>query len=223
MWRWGCWEFLNRPRTVHLFNFHKVHPGLRITHVWLKFTALGGIVLVIDRALQRNTSGLFVSLLILRQKILDLPMAGILDSCYEGGDLVFSILSNQRVALAILAGFILSGQVQAKPVNKNLNLMSVNNKAEMTRAICMNSGATSKLLIAKMAVVRRMSSVKCHSGEAMIRYREDSSDPGHVLVNIDPPIGNGKGLDCDGKADIGLHYIGLNCLQSNLESTSHSK
>ena len=28
---------------------------------------------------------------------------------------------------------------------------------------------------------------------------------------------------CDGKADIGLHYIGLNCLQSDLESTSHSK
>ncbi len=101
--------------------------------------------------------------------------------------------------------------------------MSVNNKAEMRRAVCMNSGASSKLLIAKMAVVRDVSSVKCNSGEAMIRYREDASDPGHVLVNIDPPSGNSKGLDCDGKADIGLHYIGLNCLESSLESTSHSK
>lgn len=123
----------------------------------------------------------------------------------------------------MLGGFILAGQVYAKPINKNLNLMSVNNKAEMRRAVCMNSGASSKLLIAKMAVVRDVSSVNCNSGEAMIRYREDPSDPGHVLVNIDPPSGNSKGLDCDGKADIGLHYIGLNCLESSLESVSHSK
>jgi len=132
-------------------------------------------------------------------------------------------LLNQRAALAILGGFILAGQVHAKPINKNLNLMSVNNKAEMRRAVCMDAGATSKLLIAKMAVVKNVKSVKCKIGEATIRYREDASDPGHVLVNIDPPNGNSKGLDCDGKADIGLHYIGLNCLESSLEFTSHSK
>ena len=132
-------------------------------------------------------------------------------------------MSNHRIALAILGGFILAGQVNAKPMNKNLNLMSVNDKAEMRRAVCMDAGATSKLLIAKMAVVKNVKTVKCKSGEALIRYREDASDPGHVLVNIDPPNGNSKGLDCDGKADIGLHYIGLNCLESSLESTSHSK
>jgi hypothetical protein len=132
-------------------------------------------------------------------------------------------LLNQRAALAILGGFILAGQVHAKPINKNLNLMSVNNKAEMRRAVCMDAGTTSKLLIAKMAVVKNVKSVKCKIGEATIRYREDASDPGHVLVNIDPPNGNSKGLDCDGKADIGLHYIGLNCLESSLEFTSHSK
>lgn len=132
-------------------------------------------------------------------------------------------MSNQPVALAILGGFILAGQVYAKPMNKNLNLMSVNNKAEMRRAVCMDVGATSKLLIAKMDVVKNVKSVKCKSGEALIRYREDTSDPGHVLINIDPPNSNSKGLDCDGKADIGLHYIGLNCLDSSLESNSHSK
>ena len=132
-------------------------------------------------------------------------------------------LSNQRVAIAILGGFILAGQVHAKPMNKNLNLMSVNNEADMRRAICMDAGAFSKLLIAKMAVVKNVKSVKCKSGDALIRYREDASDPGHVLVNVDPPDGNSRGLDCDGKADIGLHYIGLNCLESSLESTSHSK
>ena len=132
-------------------------------------------------------------------------------------------MSNQRLAFIILGGIILAGQVHAKPMNKNLNLMSVNNRAEMRRAVCMDAGATSKLLIAKMAVVKNVKSVKCKSGEAMIRYREDVSDPGHVLVNVDPPNGNIKGLDCDGKADIGLHYIGLNCLESSLESNSHSK
>jgi len=127
------------------------------------------------------------------------------------------------VALAALGSLVLAGQAYAEPINSNLNLMSVNNKAEMKRAVCMDSGATSKLLIAKMAVVKYVKSVNCISGEAFIRYREDVTDPGHVLVNIDPPVGNRKGLDCDGKADIGLHYIGLNCLQSSLESTSHSK
>ncbi len=130
---------------------------------------------------------------------------------------------NQRVALAILGGFSLAGQVYAKPLNKNLNLRSVNNKAEMRSTICTDAGASSMLLISKMAVVKDVNSVKCRSGEAMIRYREDSSEPGHVLVNIDPPSGNSKGLDCDGKADIGLHCIGLNCLQSSLESTAHSQ
>ena len=135
----------------------------------------------------------------------------------------FLVLSNQRVALAALGSLVLAGQAYAEPINNNLNLMSVNNKAEMKRALCMDSGTTSKLLIAKMAVVKNVKSVNCISGEALIRYREDATDPGHVLVNIDPPLGNSKGLDCDGKADIGLHYIGLNCLQSDLESTSHSK
>ena len=44
-----------------------------------------------------------------------------------------------------------------------------------------------------------------------------------MLVNIDPPNGNGNDLDCDGKVDIGLHYIDLNCLESSLEFSSHSK
>ena len=149
-------------------------------------------------------------------------VAGNLDSCHVRG-FGFLALTNQRVALAILGGFIFAGEVHAKPMSKDLNLMSVNNKAEMRRAVCMDAGATSKLLIAEMAVVKDVKSVKCKSGEALIRYREDASDPGHVLVNIDPPNGNSKGLDCDGKADIGLHYIGLNCLESGLESTSHSK
>ena len=135
----------------------------------------------------------------------------------------FSVLSSQRVALAIFGSFILAGQVHAEPIGENLNLMSVNNKDEMKRAICMDAGSSSKLLIAKMSVVKEVKSVNCRSGEATLRYREDASDPGHVLVNIDPPSGNSKGLDCDGKADIGLHYIGLNCLQSGLESSSRSK
>ena len=40
---------------------------------------------------------------------------------------------------------------------------------------------------------------KCKSGEALIGYRGDASDPGHVLVNIDPLNVDSKGLDCDGK------------------------
>ena len=113
-------------------------------------------------------------------------------------------------------------EVSAKPHHHSLNLMSVNNKAELQRAICMDSGATTKLLIAKMHVMKHAKSVKCKDGSAAVRFREDKSDPGHVLVNIDPPKGSKNGLDCDGKADLGLHFIGINCLNSNLESASHN-
>ena len=125
------------------------------------------------------------------------------------------------LAAAMFGSVVVVGEVVAKPMSHNLNLMSVNNKAELKRAICMNSGASSKLLIAKMHVLQKQSSVNCKSGVAAIRYREDATDPGHVLVNVDPPAENEQGLDCDGKADIGLHYIGLNCLRANMETTSH--
>ena len=123
---------------------------------------------------------------------------------------------------AIFGSALFMGEAEAKPKDHNLNLMSVNNKAELKRAVCMVSGAPSKLIIAKMHVLKRESEVNCESGVAAIRYREDVSDPGHVLVNIDPPKGSQKGLDCDGKADVGLHYIGLNCLRASMESTSHN-
>ena len=68
-------------------------------------------------------------------------------------------LLNLRVALAILGGFILAGQVHAKPMSRILNLISVNNKSEMRRAVCMDAGATLKLLIAKIVVVMNVENV----------------------------------------------------------------
>ena len=134
---------------------------------------------------------------------------------------LLSALSYKSVAFLMLSGLAYAEHARAEPHKTLLNLMSVNNEIEMKRAVCMNSGASSKLLIAKMDVVKNTKGVQCPTGIAAIRYREDISDPGHVLVNIDPPKGNNKGLDCDGKADLGLTYIGLNCLAVDLESTSH--
>ena len=136
---------------------------------------------------------------------------------------ILSALSCKSVVFLMLGGLVYAEPARAEPHKTNLNLMSVNNEMEMKRAVCMNSGASSKLLIAKMDVVKNTKGVQCPTGVAAIRYREDSSDPGHVLVNIDPPKGNNKGLDCDGKADLALTYIGLNCLAVDLESTSHRK
>lgn len=124
--------------------------------------------------------------------------------------------------LIMLSSSLLSlAPATAKHHHHNLHLMSVNNAKELQRAVCMDAGAPSKLIIAKMHVIKKADSVSCNDGMANIRFREDTSDPGHVLVNIDPPKGSSKGLDCDGKADIGLHYIGLNCLQADMESSSH--
>eukprot|EP00948_MAST-09A_sp_MAST-9A-sp1_P003374 g3374.t1 len=114
-----------------------------------------------------------------------------------------------------------ASSTSSKRANQDLNLMSVNNKDELRRAICMTSGVDSKLIIARMDVLKEAKGdIDCGGWKQLLRYREDKSDPGHVLVNVDAPT---KGrLDCDGKADVGLSYIGLNCLLSRYEATDHN-
>ena len=137
----------------------------------------------------------------------------------------FNFFGTRTFPSAIFFGVaaIISGQVAsaAPQIDQELNLMSVNNADELERALCMNTGVNSKLLIVQVDIIKENGSVKCKEGIATVRYEEDKYDPGHIVVNVDPPKGSSRSLDCDGKADIGLRYIGLNCLRSNLEASQH--
>lgn len=106
---------------------------------------------------------------------------------------------------------------------QQVNLMTAYNPSQLVRAVCMDAGMTSKIIIASMELMKSTPYVACQSGNAVIRFITDQKDPGHVLVNVDPPKGTIKGFDCDAKADIGLNFIALNCLESSMEDKSHSK
>ncbi|MCP4381662.1 MAG: hypothetical protein GY798_09655 [Hyphomicrobiales bacterium] len=67
------------------------------------------------------------------------------------------------------------------------------------------------------------SAVSCEAGESMIRTSEPADDPGHMVLNIDPPKGSESGLDCDGKADVGMTMVAVNCLPASMEATDHAK
>lgn len=120
-------------------------------------------------------------------------------------------------AVSLIAGTELGVSAQ------QVNLVTSYNSSQLVRAVCMDAGTTSKIIVASMELMKRTPYVACQSGNAVIRIAEDLKDPGHVLVNIDPPRGAAKGLDCDAKADIGLSFVALNCLESGMEAKSHNK
>ena len=129
--------------------------------------------------------------------------------------LKFSNLGLLAVSLIVGAGMSAHAQ--------QVNLMTAYNRQQLTRAVCMDAGTTSKIIIASMDLLKSTPYVECPSGNAAIRFSEDPKDPGHALVNIDPPKGSGKGLDCDAKADIGLSFVALNCLEASMEAKQHKK
>ena len=57
----------------------------------------------------------------------------------------------------------------------------------------------------------------------MVRVTPDTSDPGHNLYNVDPPSDVKNALDCDAKADTGMHNIALNCMPVSEETIEHVK
>ena len=121
------------------------------------------------------------------------------------------------LAISLIASTEISANAQ------QANLTTAYNRQELTRAVCMYAGTTSKIIIGSMDLLKSTPYVECPNGQATIRFSEDPKDPGHALVNIDPPKGNSKGLDCDAKADIGLSFIALNCLEASMEAKQHNK
>ena len=62
--------------------------------------------------------------------------------------------------------------------------------------------------------------IKCSYGEYLVRYilpkSIDPKDPRHhAIFNIDSQSDDIASFDCDGKADVGMSEVGINCFPVN--------
>ncbi|MEM8563805.1 MAG: hypothetical protein AAGF57_16325 [Pseudomonadota bacterium] len=96
-------------------------------------------------------------------------------------------------------------------------------KAEFTDAFCASDRTTQHIFVLPMSVFTEGGDLVCPSGTSTLRMSEPADDPGHAVLNIDPPAGVADGFDCDGKADKGMSLVAVNCLPQNLESSDHTK
>jgi hypothetical protein len=92
---------------------------------------------------------------------------------------------------------------------------------EFTAAFCAADRSTQHIFVVPMSVFQDGGDLTCDDGTSTLRMTEPSDDLGHAVVNIDPPDGVADGFDCDGKADLGMSLIAINCLPANLESADH--
>jgi len=76
-----------------------------------------------------------------------------------------------------------------------------------TAAFCAADRSTQHIFIVPMSVFQAGGEVTCDDGASTLRMTEPADDPGHAVVNIDPPAGVADGFDCDGKADLGMGGI----------------
>ncbi|MEM7441701.1 MAG: hypothetical protein AAF414_00065 [Pseudomonadota bacterium] len=90
-----------------------------------------------------------------------------------------------------------------------------------TSAFCAADRSTQHIFVLPMSVFQEGGEVTCDHGTSTLRMSEPSDDPGHAVLNIDPPEGVADGFDCDGKADLGMSLVAINCLPANLESADH--
>lgn len=79
------------------------------------------------------------------------------------------------------------------------------------------------IFVVPTAVLTDQKSINCEAGASGIRIAEPADDPGHLVINVDPPDGVKSALDCDGKADVGMTLVAINCLPASMESMEHPK
>ena len=71
--------------------------------------------------------------------------------------------------------------------------------------------------------VKSITEFTCGDLTYRVRVHPDKDDPGHNIYNVDPPSGVKNVLDCDGKADVGMLNIALNCMPISEETIEHVK
>ncbi len=87
---------------------------------------------------------------------------------------------------------------------------------------CRASRRHGHIFVVPLSALQGHTSLSCDFGEFTLRMTESSGDPGHVVINIDPPASATNGLDCDAKADTGMQRVALNCLPAD-QTSGHGK
>jgi len=95
--------------------------------------------------------------------------------------------------------------------------------SEFKAQFCAADHGEEHIFVLPVAVLSEQKGVACDNGESMFRTAEPADDPGHVVINIDPPSGAKSGFDCDGKADERMAIVAINCLPADMESAMHPK
>lgn len=90
-------------------------------------------------------------------------------------------------------------------------------------AFCAADRSGAHIFMLPLAAFEHDATLDCPDGASTMRMAEPADDPGHVVLNIDPPSGVDDGFDCDAKADIGMEFVALNCLPANAEAVDHRK
>jgi hypothetical protein len=93
----------------------------------------------------------------------------------------------------------------------------------LREALCGADRTVPHIFVLPASVFEEGGEIDCEHGMAALRSAEPENDSGHWVLNIDPPEGVDDGLDCDGKADIGMDRVAINCLPANHEAKGHRK
>lgn len=102
-------------------------------------------------------------------------------------------------------------------------IVEANNYDELSDKFCAANHSAEHILVLPAAIYDSHKTIECESGTFGLRVAEPKEDPGHKIYNIDPPHGAASALDCDGKADIGMAIIALNCYPVSKEAAAHPK
>lgn len=99
----------------------------------------------------------------------------------------------------------------------------VGDYAELSKKFCAASPSSEHIFVLPGAIFSKNKEITCDGGVSKLRMAEPGDDPGHVVFNVDPPHGSKEGLDCDGKADVGMAIVAINCFPKSKETTAHPK
>lgn len=102
-------------------------------------------------------------------------------------------------------------------------VFTIKDKNSASAVFCKANLKSEAIVILPSSVLRSLSTIRCSDGNFSVSKMNDSSDPGHSLVSIDPPKGKSNVLDCNAKYDLGLTSVALNCLRVSAEDRRHSK
>ena len=122
-----------------------------------------------------------------------------------------------RTQLLFIASMLLATTASAQLI------VEANDYDEFKTKFCAADHSEEHIFVFPAAIYKDHKTIECAGGTFGLRSTEPEEDAGHMVLNIDPPHGVDSALDCDGKADIGMAVIALNCYPVSKETATHPK